>query len=178
MKVSILTNEGLKTFENLLNSAKVIGKARYLEISEITEVRNKILNSKKLSMELDGIDCGPPEKLPIRKLDAINHIVNILKTCQENPDKNALTDPNYPLQFVTEKTTDEDREDFIRLIFDSISKGEIITVGKFQEWFSGEMSDALVAGFGGMEFFVEIDIESKWDNKTHFMRWVLMKFTR
>ena len=66
MKVSILTNEGLKTFENLLNSAKVIGKARYLEISEITEVRNKILNSKKLSMELDGIDCGPPENLPIR----------------------------------------------------------------------------------------------------------------
>ena len=88
MKVSILTNEGLKTFENLLNSAKVIGKTRYLEISEITEVRNKILNSKKLSTELDGIDCGPPENLPIRKLDAINHIVNILKTCQENPDKN------------------------------------------------------------------------------------------
>jgi hypothetical protein len=98
---------------------------------------------------------------------------------KNNPGVEALRNPNYPLQFVTEKPTDEeDREDFIRLIFDSISKGEIITVGKFQEWFSGEMSDALVAGFGGMEFVVEMDIESKWDNKNHFMRWVLMKFTR
>jgi hypothetical protein len=89
MKVSTLTNEGLKTFRNLLNSAKIVsGKKRYLEISKIADVRNEILNSKALCIELDGRDCGPPEKLPRGKLEAIQHINNILETCQVNPEKN------------------------------------------------------------------------------------------
>ena len=98
---------------------------------------------------------------------------------KENPGKNPLTDPNYPLQFVTEKprVIDKGNEDFVRLIFRSITKGKIITTGEFQDWFYGKMLEELNTGFGGAVVVVKMYIESKWGNDQSFFVWVLTRFT-
>ena len=98
---------------------------------------------------------------------------------EENPGKNPLTDPNYPLQFVTEKprVIDQENEDFVRLIFKSISKGKIITIGEFEEWFNGKMFENLNGGFGGVKVVVKMHIDAKWGNEKSFLIWVLTKFT-
>ena len=97
---------------------------------------------------------------------------------KENPGKNPLTDPNYPLQFVTEKprVIDKGNEDFVRLIFKSITKGKIITTGEFQEWFSGKMFKELNTRFGSIAV-LKLCIKSKWGNDQLFFVWVLTRFT-
>jgi hypothetical protein len=100
---------------------------------------------------------------------------------KNNPNKDPHNDINYPLQFVTEKPNviNKDYKEFVIQIFNSITKGKIITGGEFQDWFYGEMFQALVAKkYYGRVSYMEKHIVSKWGNKQLFWSWVLTKFTR
>jgi len=88
MRLSRLTPLGLKAFKDLLNSARVVKKMRYLEISKITAVRDEILNSNEFSEEIAEIDCGSPEALPQSKLEATKYIFDMLEKCDVVAEKN------------------------------------------------------------------------------------------
>ena len=86
--------------------------------------------------------------------------------------------PTRALYPIDKKPVDKSKEVFVRLVWKKMTPTSFRTIGEFETWFNTELLPSVVASLGGSKIGrMLIAATFKYGGVTHFMRWVITKFT-
>lgn len=86
--------------------------------------------------------------------------------------------PTRALYPVDKKPVDKSKEVFVRLVWEKMTPASFRTIGEFEIWFNTQLLPSVMASLGGSKIGrMLIAATFKYGGVTHFMRWVMTKFT-
>lgn len=87
-------------------------------------------------------------------------------------------EPERGLWPVSKKPEDKTKDEFVRLVWRELTPDAFTTIQEFEEWFNKTLVPQTIESLGGAQVgTMLLHVTFKHGGMTHFMRWVMMKFT-